>query len=187
MSELLLKDLRERMLGAIEVLRKEFQGLRTGRASPSLLEHVKVNAYGSLMPLNQLASVNAPEARLLAVSVWDASLAPHVEKAIREAELGLNPSTEGAVIRIPMPELSQERRKELVKVAAKYSEQAKVAVRNIRRDGMESLKKSEKDGEISEDDHRHYSSKVQDLTDEMVKKIDGLYTEKEKDILGIGA
>lgn len=187
MSELIMKDLKERMSKAVDALKKEFQGLRTGRANPSLLENIRVNAYGSIMPINQVASVSAPEPRMLSVQVWDASLATHVEKAIRESELGLNPSTEGAVIRIPLPDLSQERRKELSKVAAKYAEQAKVAVRNIRRDGMDVLKKQEKDGDISEDDHRSFSTKIQTLTDETISSIDKILSEKETDILGAGA
>lgn len=187
MSEVIMKDMKERMSKAVEVLKKEFQGLRTGRANPSLLENIRVNAYGSLMPINQVASVSAPEPRLLSVQVWDAGLAVHVEKAIRESDLGLNPTTEGAVIRIPLPDLSQERRKELTKVAAKYAEQAKVAVRNVRRDGMDVLKKQEKEGEISEDDQHLFSGKIQSLTDETIGTIDKTLSEKEADILGVGA
>lgn len=184
MPDQMLKDIKERMNKGIDILKKEFQGLRTGRANPSLLEHIRVNAYGSMMPINQVASVSTPEPRTLSVQVWDISLAVSVEKAIREAELGLNPATEGAVIRIHLPELSQERRKELSKVAAKYAEQAKVAVRNVRRDGMDQLKKLEKDSTISEDDHHQYSTKVQTLTDEMIQAIDKLLTDKDKDIMG---
>ncbi|USO01546.1 MAG: ribosome recycling factor [Alphaproteobacteria bacterium] len=179
-----LQNLSTRMEGALESLKKEFNGLRTGRANVNLLEGVRVLAYGTLTPLNQIASVGVPEPRLLAVQVWDASLASAVEKAIRESGLGLNPSAEGAVVRVRIPELSQERRQELVKVAARYAEQARVAVRNVRRDGMETIKKSEKKGDISEDNFRTTSTKIQDLTDDFVKKIDALLVEKEKDILG---
>lgn len=180
----LLSDLKSRMEKALDVLKREFQGLRTGRASTNLLEGIKVDAYGSVTPLNQVASVGVPEPRLLAVQVWDSNLAPAVEKAIRESGLGLNPATEGAVVRVRIPELSHERRQELVRVASRYAEQGRVAVRNVRRDGMETLKKSQKAGEISEDDLHQSSSKVQDLTDSYVKQVDSLLADKEKDILG---
>src|SRR5580704_3421008 len=147
----LLKDLRRRMDGAIEVLRKEFGGLRTGRASASLLEPVSVGAYGGTVPRNQLANISVPEPRMIVVQVWDRALAKAVDKAIREAGLGLNPQTEGQVIRVPIPDLSEERRRELTRVAAKYAEQARVSVRNVRRDGIDALKKREKDGEIGQD------------------------------------
>ena len=140
-QEELLKDLRRRMDGALDVLRKEFGGLRTGRASTSLLEPVQVNAYGGMVPLNQVASVNVPEPRMISVQVWDRSVVKAVDKAIREAGLGLNPQTEGQVIRVPIPELNEERRRELTRVAAKYAEQARVSVRNVRRDGIEALRK----------------------------------------------
>ena len=181
----ILKDLRRRMEGAVDVLRKEYGGLRTGRASISLLEPVQVDAYGSHMPLNQLGTVSVPEPRMLSVQVWDRSMVKAVEKAIREAGLGLNPQTEGQVIRVPIPDLSEERRRELSKVAAKYAEQARVAVRNIRRDGLEPLKKKEKDGEISQDQHRKLQVDIQHLTDEYIKKIDEVLHQKEKEILQV--
>src|ERR1700731_1016732 len=146
----LLKDLQRRMDGALEVLRKAFGGLRTGRASTSLLEPVQVNAYGSMVPLNQVASVNVPEPRMISVQVWDRGVVKAGDKAIREAGLGLNPQTEGQVIRVPIPELNEERRRELTRVAAKYAEQARVSVRNVRQHGMEALRKLEKDGDLSQ-------------------------------------
>jgi ribosome recycling factor len=181
----IVKDLRRRMEGTLEVLRKEYGGLRTGRASASLLEPVQVDAYGSHMPLNQVGTVSVPEPRLLSVQVWDRSMVKAVEKAIREAGLGLNPQTEGQVIRVPIPDLSEERRRELSKVAAKYAEQARVAVRNVRRDGLEPLKKKEKDGEISQDQHRKLQTEIQHLTDEYVKKVDEILHQKEKEILQV--
>jgi ribosome recycling factor len=181
----IVKDLRRRMEGTLEVLRKEYGGLRTGRASASLLEPVQVDAYGSHMPLNQVGTVSVPEPRLLSVQVWDRSMVKAVEKAIREAGLGLNPQTEGQVIRVPIPDLSEERRRELSKVAAKYAEQARVAVRNVRRDGLEPLKKKEKDGEISQDQHRKLQADIQHLTDEYVKKVDEILHQKEKEILQV--
>jgi len=150
MSEALLKSLKEKMDRALEALHKDFTGLRTGRASISLLEPVQVNAYGALMPLNQVGTIGVPESRLITVQVWDTELVPMVEKAIREAEIGVNPITEGQLIRIPLPDLSEERRQELVKIANKYAEQSRISIRNIRRDGMDVLKKQEKDNEISE-------------------------------------
>jgi ribosome recycling factor len=181
----IVKDLRRRMEGTLEVLRKEYAGLRTGRASASLLEPVQVDAYGSHMPLNQVGTVSVPEPRLLSVQVWDRSMVKAVEKAIREAGLGLNPQTEGQVIRVPIPDLSEERRRELTKVAAKYAEQARVAVRNVRRDGLEPLKKKEKDGEISQDQHRKLQTEIQHLTDEFIKKFDDILHQKEKEILQV--
>lgn len=180
-----LKELRRRMDGAISVLKDEYMGLRTGRATTSMLDPVQVDAYGSKMPLNQCATVNAPESRLLSVQVWDASLVKAVEKAIRDAGLGLNPQPEGNVIRVPVPELNEERRAELAKVAGKYAEDARIAVRNVRRDGMDSVKKAEKDGDITEDDQKHYSDDIQKLTDEMVQKIDTMLSDKEKDIMTV--
>jgi ribosome recycling factor len=180
-----LKELRRRMDGAISVLKDEYMGLRTGRATTSMLDPVQVEAYGSKMPLNQCATVNAPESRLLSVQVWDASLVKAVEKAIRDAGLGLNPQPEGNVIRVPVPELNEERRAELAKVAGKYAEDARIAVRNVRRDGMDSVKKAEKDGDITEDDQKHYSDDIQKLTDEMVQKIDTMLSDKEKDIMTV--
>lgn len=179
------KDLLRRMDGAIEALRKEFSGLRTGRASTALLENVTVDAYGSKMPMNQVGSVNVPEPRMLTVQVWDNSLVKEAEKAIRESDLGLNPQTEGNLIRVPLPELSEERRIELTKVAAKFGEQARVAVRNVRRDGMDTLKKNEKDKEISKDEHRDRGEDIQKLTDEHIKIIDKMLSEKEQEILQV--
>ncbi len=180
-----MNDLKRRMEGAVNSLTQEFSGLRTGRASASMLDTLQVEAYGSMMPMNQVGTVNVPEARMLSVQVWDKGMVKAVEKAIRESDLGLNPAVDGTLIRVPVPELSEERRKELCKVASKYAENAKVAVRNVRRDGMESLKKQEKDGEISEDEHHRLGDEVQKLTDEYVKKIDDLYHTKEQDIMSV--
>ena len=181
----LITDLRRRMEGAIDALKKELGGLRTGRASPSLLESVNVNAYGTNMPLNQLSTVSAPEPRLLVVQVWDRSMAKAVDAAIREAGLGLNPQSEGQVIRVPIPPLSEERRKELTKIAHKYAEQARVSVRNVRRDGLEALKKREKDRDITQDQHRKLDKDVQTLTDDTIKKVDETLAHKEKEILHV--
>ncbi len=180
-----LADLKKRMDSALEVLRKELQGLRTGRASASLLEPIVVEAYGSEMPLTQVGTVNVPEPRMLTVQVWDRGLVRAVEKAIRGSSLGLNPAVDGQLIRVPLPELTQERRNELVKVAHKYAEQARVAVRNVRRDGMDQLKRLEKDGDISQDEHKHWSDEVQKLTDKHVEAVNQLLDQKEKDILQV--
>jgi ribosome recycling factor len=180
-----LDDLAKRMDGAIEVLRREFQGLRTGRASASLLEPITVPAYGSELPINQLGTINVPEPRLLSVQVWDRGMVKAVEKAIRMSPLGLNPAVDGTLIRIPLPELSEERRAELVKVAHKYAEQARIAVRNVRRDGMDQLKRLERDAHLSADDVSLWSSEIQDLTDRHVKAINELLESKEKDILTV--
>lgn len=180
-----LNELKQRMQGAVDVLEKEFTGLRTGRASVNMLEPVQVDVYGSRMPLNQVGSVSVPEPRLLTVQVWDSSQTKAVEKAIRESGLGLNPQAEGSMIRVPIPELSTERRQELVKVAGKYAEQARVSVRNVRRDGMDSLKKMEKDKLISEDDQKGKSDEVQKLTDQFIKKIDEMQATKEKDVMKV--
>jgi ribosome recycling factor len=177
-----LKEFERRMRGAIDALKKEFGGLRTGRASVQLLEPVVVNVYGARMPINQVATVSTPDARTISVQVWDKSQVGAVEKAIREANLGLNPITEGAVLRLPIPALNAERRQELVKVAHKYAEHARVAVRNVRREGMELLKKLDKDGEMSEDDHHKNSSRVQELTDRLIKEIDQTLAGKEVEI-----
>lgn len=185
MSGVDLKDLDRRMDGAVTALGHEFAGLRTGRASPTLLDPIQVDAYGGMMPLNQVAGVTVPEPRLLTVTVWDNTVVKAVEKAIRESDLGLNPQTEGNVIRIPIPELNEERRTELSKVAGKYAEQARVAVRNVRRDGMDHLKKAEKDGDISEDDSHRIADEIQKLTDNHVKTIDEALAEKEKDIMQV--
>lgn len=185
MSEHDLGGLKRRMDGAVEVLRKELGGLRTGRASASLLEPIQVNAYGTMVPLNQAGTIGVPEPRLITVQVWDKSLISAVDKAIRDSGLGLNPQTDGALVRVPIPELSQERRAELGKVAHKYAEQARVAVRNVRRDGMEHLKRQEKGHEISQDDHRHKSDEIQQLTDGFIKKIDEILAQKEKEIMQV--
>jgi ribosome recycling factor len=171
------------MDGAIKTLSHEFSGLRTGRASVNLLDSVMVDAYGSMMPLNQLANVNVPEPRLLTVQVWDKTMVKAVEKGIAAAGLGLNPAADGQLIRVPIPELSQERRAELSKIAGKYAESAKVAVRNIRRDGMEYYKKLEKDGSVSKNEHHHKSDEIQKLTDEFIKKIDDMLAAKTKEIM----
>ena len=178
-------DLKRRMNGAIEALRKEFSGLRAGRASTALLDHVTVDAYGSKMPMNQVGSVNIPEPRMLTVQAWDNSLVKEAEKAIRGSDLGLNPQTEGNLIRVPLPELSEERRVELTKVAAKFGEQARVAVRNVRRDGMDTLKKEEKGKKISKDVHRDRGEDIQKLTDEHIEVIDKMLSEKEREILQV--
>jgi len=180
-----LDDLQRRMDGAVDVLMREFGGLRTGRASVSLLDPIIVDAYGSATPLNQVSTVSVPETRLIGVQVWDKSLVSAVDKAIRNSGLGLNPAVEGQLIRIPIPELNEERRVELGKVAGKYSEQARIAVRNVRRDGMETLKKLEKSSDISEDDHKIYNKEVQDMTDSAIAKIDDALIHKEKEIMQV--
>lgn len=180
-----MKDLKRRMEGALEALSTEFQGLRTGRASTDLLTPIQVDAYGAMMPLNQVASVAAPEPRMLSVTVWDNSMTKAVEKAIRESELGLNPMTEGNVLRIPLPELNEERRTELTKVAGKYAEQARIAIRNVRRDGMDTLKRQEKDSEIGQDELHKGQDEIQKLTDDYVAKVDAALAEKEKDIMQV--
>jgi ribosome recycling factor len=184
-EEKVVTDLRKRMDGALEVLRKEFSGLRTGRASANLLEPVHVEAYGNRMPLAQVGTVSVPEPRLLIVQVWDKGNVKATEKAIREAGLGLNPQTEGQTLRIPIPDLNEERRKELTRVAAKYAEQARIAIRNVRHAGLDPLKKKEKDGEITQDQHRKLQHDIQALTDQYVKKIDDLFHQKEKEILQV--
>jgi ribosome recycling factor len=180
-----LDDIQKRMRGAVQTLKHEFGGLRTGRASVSLLEPVTVDAYGSAMPLNQVGTVNAPEPRMLTVQVWDRGLVIAVDKAIRAAGLGLNPQVDGQLLRIPIPPLTEDRRKELTKIASKYSEAARVAVRNIRRDGMEHLKKLEKEHQISEDEQKSQSDKVQKATDSHIKEIDDAYAAKEKEIMQV--
>lgn len=185
MTDARLNEFSRRMDGALEALHKEFAGLRTGRASAHLLDQIKVTAYGSVMPLNQVGTVNVPEPRMITVQVWDRGLTREVEKAIRDAGLGLNPASDGQLVRVPIPELSQERRTELSKIAHKYAEQARVAVRNVRRDGMEFLKKQEKDGKISEDEHRKLHDEVQKLTDGHVKKVDDQLAAKEKEIMQV--
>ncbi len=185
MADAELSDLSRRMDGALEALRKEFAGLRTGRAATSLLEPITVEAYGSTMPMTQVGTVGAPEPRLLTVQVWDRGLVKAVEKAIRNSGLGLNPQTEGQTIRVPIPEVTEERRQELSRVAAKYAEQARVAVRNVRRDGMDSLKRKEKAGELSQDEHKGQADKIQAMTDSHIKKIDETLAAKEKEIMQI--
>jgi len=184
-SNEIVPELKKRMTAAFDVVHKDFSGLRTGRASPNLLESVVVEAYGNRMHINQLGNINVPEPRLLMVQVWDAALASAVEKAIRDADLGLNPSSAGAVIRVPLPELSEERRVELVKVAGKYAEQGRIAIRNIRRDGMDQIKANEKDGHVSEDDSRRLTDEVQKVTDEFIKKVDEALAHKEKEIMHV--
>lgn len=181
----LRKDIARRMESAVDVLKKEFGGLRTGRASTSLLDPVVVDAYGQTMPLSQCGSVGVPEPRMLTVQVWDRGLIKAVEKAIRDAGLGLNPSSDGQVIRVPIPPLNEERRRELQKIAGKYGEQARVSVRNVRRDGMDGLKKMAKDGHISEDEVKKHEKDMQALTDETIKKIDETLAHKEKEIMQI--
>lgn len=178
-------NISKRMDGAVESLQKEFSGLRTGRASASLLDPVVVDLYGSKMPINQVGTVSVPEPRLISVQVWDASAVRSVEKAIRDAGLGLNPMPDGNNIRIPIPDLNEERRQELVKVAGKYAETARISVRNVRKDGMDGIKKMEKDGGISEDDVKRLSDEVQKMTDDTVKKIDSILSDKEKDIMTV--
>lgn len=180
-----LQDVEKRMDGALEALKKEFAGLRTGRASTTLLDPVMVEAYGQRMPLNQVGTVSAPEPRMLSVTVWDKGMVTAVAKAIREAGLGLNPLPDGSLVRIPIPELNEERRKELSKVAHKYAEQARVAVRNVRRDGMEVLKKAEKDHQISQDEHRKLNDDVQKMTDRHIKLVDETLHAKEKEIMTV--
>ena len=180
-----LEDLNKRMRGAVQTLKQEFSGLRTGRASVSLLEPVQVDAYGSNMPITQVGTVNAPEPRMLTVQVWDRGLVIAVDKAIRGAGLGLNPQVDGQLLRIPIPPLTEDRRKELSKIAAKYSESARIAVRNIRRDGMEHLKRLEKEHQMSEDEHKKMSEKVQQATDSHIKEIDEAYAAKEKEIMQV--
>ncbi|MDX2221423.1 MAG: ribosome recycling factor [Rhodospirillaceae bacterium] len=181
----LRKELQHKMDSTIDVVKKEFAGLRTGRASIALLDPVMVDAYGQKMPISQVASVSTPEARLISVSVWDKGLAKSVEKAIREANLGLNPVSDGTLIRVPIPPLTAERRTELTKVAHKYAEQARVAIRNVRRDGNEVLKKLEKDHKISQDEHRRHHDDVQKMTDQYVAKIDDMLKHKEQEIMQV--
>ena len=177
-------DLQRRMHGAVEALKHELAGLRTGRASTALLDTIQVEVYGSHMPLNQVATVSVPEPRLLTVQVWDRSNVQPVEKAIRSANLGLNPVTDGQLVRLPIPDLTEERRKELAKLVGQYAEKARIAVRNVRRDGMEHLKADEKKHEISEDERKRLETEVQKLTDETIKEIDDAASTKEKEILG---
>jgi ribosome recycling factor len=180
-----IKSIEKRMEGAITSLKTEFTGLRTGRASVHLLDTIQVSAYGSMMPLNQVASVSAPEARMLSVNVWDKSMVGAVDRAIRESPIGLNPIMDGQTLRIPIPPLSEERRKELAKLAGKFSEAARIAVRNVRRDGMDLLKALEKKGEINEDQLKGKSADVQKLTDKYVGQIDEALAHKEQEIMQV--
>jgi ribosome recycling factor len=182
-----MNDLKRRMQGAIGALKQEMSGLRTGRASTALLDHVQVEAYGTHMPLNQLATISVPEPRLLNVQVWDRSMVHAVEKAISAANLGLTPSTEGQVLRLRIPELNEERRREIVKVAHKYAEAARVAVRHVRRDGLDLLKKLEKDHKISEDEHNRQHDEVQKATDSTIAEVEKLLAAKEKEIMTVRA
>lgn len=185
MNEDLKAELKDKMDKAVAVLDRELSGLRTGRASVNLLDPVVVEAYGSKMPLSQVSTISTPDATTLSVQVWDTEMVKTVEKAIADANLGVNPSVDGQIIRINIPPLSEERRKDLAKLACKYGESCKVALRNVRRDGMESLKKMEKDGEISKDEHHSHSEEVQKITDGFVSKVDSSIRNKESDILTI--
>ena len=180
-----LGDVKRRMQGAISALKHDLNSLRTGRASPSLLDPLQVDAYGSAMSMNQVATVSVPEPRLLSVQVWDRGMVAAVEKAIRESDLGLNPQTEGQVIRLRIPEMNEQRRKEMVKVAHKYAEEARIAVRHVRRDGLDLLKKLEKDHAISQDDERRQSEQVQKATDQAIDEVDKILAAKEKEIMQV--
>jgi len=180
-----LKDVQRRMDGALTALKQEFAGLRTGRANAGMVEPIMVEAYGSTMPITQIGTVSVPEPRMISIQVWDKSMVAAAEKAVRNSGLGMNPIVDGQNLRIPIPELNEERRKELTKVASKYAEQAKVAVRNVRRDGMDALKKAEKDGDISQDEHKQLAEQVQKATDEHIKKIDESLAVKEKEIMQV--
>jgi len=178
-------EMSRRMSGAVATLKSEFSGLRTGRASPALLDPVSVEAYGNVVPIAQVGTISTPEARMITVQVWDKGLAKAVDKAIRDAGLGLNPQMDGQLLRIPLPELNQERRKELSKLAAKYAEAARVAVRNVRRDGMDLLKKLEKDHKIGQDEHHTKGDELQKLTDTHIKDIDNALHSKEQEIMQV--
>jgi len=180
-----LDDLRRRMDGAVTAFKHELAGLRTGRASASLLGPVIVEAYGSAVPINQVGNISAPEPRMLSVSVWNKSMVGAVERAIRDCGLGLNPITDGTSLRIPLPELNEERRRELVKIAHRYAEQARIAVRHVRRDGMDALKKAEKDGDIGQDENHSFSDKIQKLTDDVIAGIDKILASKEEEIMKV--
>lgn len=180
-----LVDIKRRMQGAVQAFKNDLSGLRTGRASASLLDPIQVDAYGAMMPLNQVATVSVPEPRMLSVQVWDRSMVMAVDKAIRESSLGLNPQTEGQIVRIRIPELNEQRRKELVKVAHKYAEESRVATRHVRRDGLDLLKKLEKDGKMSEDDAARQSDLVQKATDQTIVEIDQALSAKEKEIMQV--
>ncbi len=185
MTSDILDKTRKRMLSTIEALKKDFNGLRTGRASASLLDNVTVEVYGATMPLSQVGTISVPEPRMISVQVWDKSNVKNVEKAILESGLGLNPVADGQLLRLPLPDLSEERRRELVKIASKYAESSKVSLRNVRRDSMDELKSLEKNGDISEDDQRSGADDVQKITDEYSKQIDSLFSQKEQDIMSL--
>ncbi|MBZ6076916.1 ribosome recycling factor [Microvirga puerhi] len=180
-----LEDVKRRMQGAINAFKHDLGSLRTGRAAPSLLDPIQVDAYGSMLPITQVATVSVPEPRLLSVQVWDRGMVNAVEKAIRESDLGLNPQTEGQVIRLRIPEMNEQRRKEMVKVAHKYAEEARVAIRHVRRDGLDLLKKLEKDGTVGEDDAKRQSEQVQKATDHFVAEVETHLTSKEKEIMQV--
>lgn len=185
MTTFKISDYRKRMDGALDALRKEFGGLRTGRASAALLDGIVVNAYGSEMPINQIGSVSVPEARMLLVSVWDKTMVAAVEKALRQSSLGLNPVVDGTTLRLPMPPLTEERRRDLTKIAGTYSENAKIAVRNVRRDAMNTLKRLEKDGEMSENEQKAHEKDVQSATDDLVSRIDAALAQKSEEIMQV--
>lgn len=180
-----IEDIERRMAGAVSTLKSEFGGLRTGRASASLLDPVVVDAYGAQMPLNEVGTVSVPEPRMISVQVWDKGNVSAVEKAIIKSGLGLNPAVDGTLIRIPIPDLNEERRQELTRVAGRYAEEARVAIRNVRRHGMDELKRLEKDGHLSKDDQKIWSDEIQAMTDDMVKQVDTLLAEKEKEIMQV--
>jgi ribosome recycling factor len=180
-----LADVKRRMQGAINAFKNDLASLRTGRASPNLLDPIQIDAYGAMMPISQVATVNVPEPRLLSVQVWDRGMVHAVEKAIRDSDLGLNPLTEGQVIRLRIPEMTEQRRKEMAKVAHKYAEEARIAIRHVRRDGIDLLKKLKKDGVMSEDDERRHEQEVQKATDQSIAEADGLLASKEKEIMHV--
>ena len=180
-----LDDLKRRMDGTVSAMKSDLSGLRTGRASANIMEPIMVEAYGSKMPLSQCANISVPEPRLISVQVWDSGLVPSVEKAIRDSNLGMNPVIDGALLRIPMPEMTEERRKEVVKIANDYAEKARVAARHVRRDGMDQLKKAEKDGDMGKDDAHSQSELVQKMTDDTVKEIDSVLASKEAEIMQV--
>jgi ribosome recycling factor len=180
-----LNDIKRRMTGAVAALRHDLASLRTGRASANILDPIEVDAYGAMLPLNQVATVSVPEPRLLSIQVWDRSMTQAVEKAILKSDLGMTPQTEGQVIRLRVPEMNQQRRQEMVKVAHKYAEQARIAARHVRRDGMDLLKKLEKDGDLSEDDQSRQNDLVQKTTDSTIAEIDAALAAKEKEILQV--
>ncbi len=182
--EIDLDDLERRMDGAITALRNEFASLRTGRASAAMLDPITVEAYGSQMPINQLGTVNVPEPRMLTINVWDKSMVGKVEKAIRESGLGINPVTEGTIIRLPIPELNEERRRELSRVAAQYAESARVAIRNVRRHGMDELKKAKAEG-MSDDDQKFWQHEIQEMTDRHIKMVDEMLEHKQEEIMQV--